>query len=168
MKVNQENIKDNEVIFSVPGTNLRFKLINTPKFLSVKPKKKTKTIPRIKKGAKGISLLIVKFLSLKNNEGNFEERISARPKIEPIQNAKIIEEIPSVNPMNQPIPKASLASPNPIQQPFDTNQRSAKGVAKINPDKRFSVVIGIVPKNNKPKKDRPAKIKAKLSGIILC
>ncbi|KKQ52510.1 hypothetical protein A2865_03620 [Candidatus Woesebacteria bacterium RIFCSPHIGHO2_01_FULL_39_17] len=40
MKVNQENIKDNEVIFSVPGTNLRFKLINTPKFLSVKPKKK--------------------------------------------------------------------------------------------------------------------------------
>jgi hypothetical protein len=98
-------------------------------------KKKISIVPKIRNGAKGISLLIVKFLFINDNDCNLDNKIKNIPKTDPIQNERIIAESPSTRPKNHPIPKANLASPKPIHLPSETSHKTANGVASIGPAK---------------------------------
>ena len=91
----------------------------------------------------------------------------------PDQKATTTPESKLENPSNQPNPKASLASPRPIQVPLEISHKNAKGSAKNTPDKN-SKIVGICGKNkklakkNKPIKAITPKTKESISGIILC
>ncbi len=121
--------------------------------------------PKIRKGAKGISLLIVIRPFFKSN--------NKIPAAAPIQKDMIIAEIPLEMPSKNPIPRASLASPNPIHFPEDANHRIKNGTARIGPAKMF-IMAGKIKKvpgiklKNADKKESPAKRYANPSGIILC
>jgi len=130
------------------------------------PNKNVIRIPRIRNGAKGISVLKPTFF--------LEKAIIISPTIAPIQKAIIIAKDPEDIPSIQPIPIISLTSPNPISLPLDKSQMIAKGRAIITPEKTSSKVsqLNVLPKTrrftNMHKNDRAIKGKANLFGIILC
>ena len=129
-----------------------------------KPKKKAIIAPKTKNGAKGISVFIEYF---------FEKIRSTIPTKAPVQKAKTKPESPCASPKSQPKPKASFASPSPIQTPLEKSQIKAKGRAINNPDKSSKIEgkcgAKTKPENkNKPIKDKIPKSKTKTSGIILC
>ena len=121
-------------------------------------------MPKTKKGASGISLFKLCFL---------EKNKRKIPTIAPIQNAITTPERASEIPRSHPRLIAILASPSPIQVPFDNNQSKAKGIEIINPDKN-SNNEGKCGRNikfenkNKPIKVIIPKTRASVSGIILC
>jgi|ETNmetMinimDraft_2_1059921.scaffolds.fasta_scaffold00097_3 hypothetical protein len=97
--------------------------------------KNTNAVPIIKNGAKGISLLIVRFLNNLDNEFSFETKTKISPVAAPTQKARVMAEITPPNPRSQPIANANLASPNPIHFPPEISQKKAKGAAAIGPAK---------------------------------
>ncbi len=129
-----------------------------------KLKRKAIIVPKTKNGAKGISLFILCFL---------ERRTRAMPKTAPIQKAKTIPDKASDVPRSHPKPRASLASPKPIQVPEETSHIKAKGKATMGPE-RNCIKLGIWRtkpyslNKNIPTKDNTPKIKENISGIILC
>ncbi len=81
----------------------------------------------IRNGAKGISELALTPLFLDNLLLTIINMLYAAP----IQKANTTAFKPEESPINAPIPKTSLASPNPIQRPDDTSHNKANGVNKI-------------------------------------
>ena len=133
------------------------------------PKKKTARSPRIRNGAKGISLLIVRLLPVKFNFCNKSKKMLTTA---PIQKPRITADIPETNPRNHPIPRASLASPSPIHRPRDKSHIKAKGRARIGPANKSQLAqptcdVGWAT-NTSQAKEIKANKKDKRSGIILC
>ena len=94
----------------------------------------TSTKPSTRKGAKGISLFIVRDLRRRNKDRDK----APSPQNAPTQKEKITAVIPRDIPSNQPIPRASLASPSPIQRPPETSQKKAKKQKRIGPARKSS------------------------------
>ena len=95
--------------------------------------------------------------------------------IDPDQKAKTMPESAIGIPRSQPMPRASLASPKPIQAPFDTNQKKAKGKAMSGPARNShspgmcgEKIKLLLSKKNKPANANTPKSKESVSGIILC
>lgn len=133
-----------------------------------KPKKKTVRSPRMRNGANGISLLIVRFFPVKFN---FCKESNARLTAAPIQKPKITADIPETNPRNHPIPSASFASPSPIHRPPERSHIKKKGKARIGPASKsqFALPTSDVGKAITSQiKEIKAKEKTNRSGIILC
>ncbi len=136
------------------------------KVLKLNPKRKVIRIPRIRNGAKGISVLNPTFFLL--------NIIIARPTIAPIQNARITANTPPDNPSIQPIPIINFTSPNPINLPLENSQIKTNGNAIIGPAKmsRSAAQEKIFPNSNRfeivTKKDRKINGNTVLFGIILC
>ena len=86
----------------------------------------------MRNGPNGISLFIVSRFSLKFNEKNI---ISAIPATAPTQKDKMTALAPRDNPKNQPIPRASFPSPNPIHLPPEKNHNRKNGEKSIGPDR---------------------------------
>src|SRR3990167_6470934 len=94
--------------------------------------------PKIRNGAKGISLFIVRDWRLKYNKTN--------PTIAPLQKARSIALTLACAPRSQPKPKTSLASPKPIHLPPDTNQSKAKKPKSAGPARKSGERMWIPPK----------------------
>ncbi len=98
---------------------------------------------KIRKGAKGISVLRP-ILGNRMKIANFFAtilmcfaKIRETETIAPIQKASTVAGNHSDQPRNQPSPSISLASPKPIHLPRDKSQNKKNGKATVNPDKRF-------------------------------
>src|SRR3990167_186757 len=98
----------------------------------------------MRNGANGTSLFIVRFFRRKGkkfrappSDLNLESAISVTLTTAPIQKPKITPETPKESPRNHPIPKTSLASPNPIHLPPETSQIRKNGRARIGPARRL-------------------------------
>jgi len=89
--------------------------------------------PKIRKGAKGISVFILIF-SILNPYLLLGKNIIIKLIIAPIQkdNTRAVKAASGLR--SQPIPKINFESPNPIHFPFEINQMKAKGKASIGPD----------------------------------
>src|SRR3989344_1047807 len=89
-------------------------------------KRKATMALKAKKGAKGISLFKPCFP---------ENKISIMPKTAPDQKESTAAESARLIPISHPMERISLASPKPIQTPFDTSRNKANGTAIKGPDK---------------------------------
>lgn len=111
-------------------------------------------IPKIKKGPKGISLL---------KEYLFN-KIKVSPKSDPDQKAKkSAERIPG-KPKKRPPPTINLASPNPIQRPFEAKLSNRRNSAGRNDNKKSVGVVCF--KKIFPASARAMKRYEKVSGRI--
>lgn len=120
------------------------------------PAKKAKKIPRAKNGPKGILLLSVKSFPRKSNKKT--------AIIAPSQKDNKTAEIPATGPNNQPAPRASLASPKPIQRPFDINHSEAKKTPITIPAKNLLVSPEFLIKSQLPKSQTKEKKERAMKG----
>ena len=99
---------------------------------------KATNAPKTKKGAKGISL----FIPILPIFLFFERTTRQIPTMAQDQKAITKPDNAPERPKSQPMPRANLASPNPIHLPEDISQKKAKGNAMNTPD-RNSRTVGI-------------------------
>lgn len=128
------------------------------------------SVPKIRNGAKGISLFIVTLFVI-----TFNRLINMKksPTIAPIIKAKKSPERANFAPRSHPVVNASFASPKPIARPFESHQKRKKNMNKMGPAAR-SRIPKVVPKcesgfeiNNKISAATANGIE-NVSGIILC